>query len=268
MPLTRRLPRDVTSYDLLKTLAVIFMIIDHVGYYFYGEENAYRIVGRGCAFILFFLIGYARTRELQTRLWIGFFILEAGHFTAGLPIFPVNILISFLLIRFTIDKLMGHVIAKPAIFWAVNLGLLLFALPSLLVVDYGTEGMSIAMLGWIIRQHQSGNPLATQDKAYAQGLCAAINYIFWETVSFGFNQGEMVVLSLLIIPILFMLMFFRPAAFPVFDAGILAPLKGALQFCGRWTLEIYVIHILVFQTLASYIDPERFPPFRLIWMQI
>ncbi len=42
------LPRDLTSYDLLKTLAVILMIIDHVGHHFFPDEMWFRVVGRLC----------------------------------------------------------------------------------------------------------------------------------------------------------------------------------------------------------------------------
>ena len=41
-----KLPAEITSYDLLKAAAVIIMIIDHVGYYFFIDEMWWRAVGR------------------------------------------------------------------------------------------------------------------------------------------------------------------------------------------------------------------------------
>ena len=41
----RKLPQELTSYDLLKTLAVVTMIIDHIGLYFFPDDVGWRIVG-------------------------------------------------------------------------------------------------------------------------------------------------------------------------------------------------------------------------------
>ena len=64
------LPKELTSYDLLKSLAVILMICDHIGYFFFPEEMWFRTLGRLCLPIWFFLIGYARGDEVSKLFWI------------------------------------------------------------------------------------------------------------------------------------------------------------------------------------------------------
>lgn len=63
----RMLPREVTSYDLLKCAAVIIMVIDHVGFYFYPENLWFRAVGRIGFPVWFFLVGYARGRDIPPQ---------------------------------------------------------------------------------------------------------------------------------------------------------------------------------------------------------
>ena len=40
------LPRELTSYDFLKTFAVVFMVIDHAGFFFFPDNDWMRVAGR------------------------------------------------------------------------------------------------------------------------------------------------------------------------------------------------------------------------------
>lgn len=264
MSIARHFPLQITSYDLVKSFAIILMLFDHVGFYFFPDDDWLRIVGRGCAPILFFLTGYARTRVLEKRLWVGAFIMELGRFAAGLPIFPLSILMSFLLIRYGLDKLMAYVMSKPECFWQINFCFVLIVIPTSFLFEYGVQGVSIAMLGWMVRRWQEKDPHITKDIVHTQFLFSILNYIFWECITFGFNKDEMFVLSFFIISIMGGMIFFRDTRFPGFSSPVFMPFRWLLQFGGRWTLEIYIIHILIFQTLATFTDPVRFPAFHFL----
>ena len=69
---TKTLSSYLTSYDLLKTLALVLMVIDHIGYFFYPEEMWWRVLGRLSVPIWFFLIGYANARDCF-GLWLAWF---------------------------------------------------------------------------------------------------------------------------------------------------------------------------------------------------
>ena len=263
MTVRTALPRNLTSYDILKTAAVVFMIVDHVGYYFEDGQNWYRVIGRLCVPIWFFLIGYARTRELEPRLWIGAAIMEVGRFAAGMPILAVTILGTFLLARRCIDPAMRVTLASERNFWLVNALLFIFALPSFYVFEYGTLGLLLAMFGWMARARQDGNPLATEQRLHQQMTCSAASFVIWQTMTFAFGQLEMMALSAGTLAIAALLLFFRAREFSGWNGPVLMPLKALLQFCGRWTLEIYVAHVIAFQTIASIVDPHRFPAFHL-----
>ena len=67
----RTLPKDLTSHDLLKAFAVIIMVIDHAGYYFFPDQEWWRAIGRIGFPIWFFLVGHARGRVISRKLIIG-----------------------------------------------------------------------------------------------------------------------------------------------------------------------------------------------------
>src|SRR5690606_10698014 len=97
---------SLTSYDLIKAAAVLLMIVDHVGYYFFPDQDWFRVFGRMCVPIWFFLIGYARSRDLSLPLWIGLAALVVANMIAGMSIFPLNVLGTMILVRLVLDRVM------------------------------------------------------------------------------------------------------------------------------------------------------------------
>jgi hypothetical protein len=249
---------DVTSYDWLKTFALLAMIADHIGFYFYPDSIDWRIVGRMSAPVWFFLVGYARTRKLDGWIQVGLLILIASRFAAGMPIFPVSILAGFLLIRAGLDGMMARAVTSRWAFPQANLCLAILAFPTSMLVEYGTAGVPFAMAGWLARRQEQGDK-AGEERLALQILLAVLLYIAMETLTFSLRGIPLIALGIEMIVVSALLMLFRPRVFPAFNRTALLPLKLMLQFCGRWTLEIYVVHLLLFQTAASILDPTRFP---------
>src|SRR5262245_51986648 len=102
----KTLPKDLTSYDLLKAEAVIIMIVDHIGFYFYPDQLWYRAVGRIGFPIWFFLVGYAQSRDISPKLVGGALILLVANMFAGMSIFPMNALVTIMLMRLALDGIM------------------------------------------------------------------------------------------------------------------------------------------------------------------
>ena len=99
----KKISSNLTSYDLMKTLAVLLMIIDHTAYYEFIDSDWPRAIGRLCVPIWFFLIGYANTRSIPLRFWGGAILLVFANFVVGYNIFELNVLFSLILARLTID---------------------------------------------------------------------------------------------------------------------------------------------------------------------
>ena len=100
------LPQEITSYDLLKTFAVIVMVIDRLGYYFFYDAPMWRAVGRTGFPVWFFLVGYSSGRNVPTRLVASAFILLATSPLLGLALLPLNALVTIMAIRIILDPLM------------------------------------------------------------------------------------------------------------------------------------------------------------------
>ncbi|MFA7284665.1 MAG: TraX family protein [Candidatus Absconditabacterales bacterium] len=93
-------------YDYLKVIAIITMIIDHMGYFLYPEELWYRTIGR-IAFPLFFLlIGRNKSSKIAVSLIIAavlvqgtlrFFSATQGYDFRQLNILPAAIITKLVL---------------------------------------------------------------------------------------------------------------------------------------------------------------------------
>ena len=53
-----------SSYDFIKFVAVVLMVIDHIGYYFFPYDLMWRSFGRMCVPIWLFLAGYAKPSDV------------------------------------------------------------------------------------------------------------------------------------------------------------------------------------------------------------
>ncbi|WP_435641261.1 TraX family protein [Micavibrio aeruginosavorus] len=253
------LPKDITSYDLLKTFAVLTMLIDHIGFYFFPEDMWWRNIGRLCVPIWFFLIGYARSRDIGPRLWIGGAILLAADLLAGKYLIPFNILFTMLVIRLAIDPLMrGVTRAGTQALWAVAVICFFAYLPTAFVLEYGTQGVLLAMFGWFMRHREEGAYGAVPE-AIVQNyvIFAAVSFVLIQTVSFGFSQHQMMALATLVLPVFGALYLFKPMNFPRLTT-VIGPLAGLVRFTGRWTLEIYVGHLVILNVIGVILFPDRF----------
>ncbi len=254
MPKT--LPKELTSYDFLKTFAVVFMIIDHIGWYFFPEDNWWRVVGRLCVPVWFFLIGYANSRDLSPRLWMGAFILFCGDLIAGQYFFPLNILATMIIVRLFIDQIMERSLHTTNTFWAINTLLFLLILPSGMLFEYGTQGFILAILGYLMRRRHElpeQKDLINTYFAFAMGSFVAMQFIL-----FNLTEPQLITLIAGLLLVMGSLYVFKAANYPKLTKKLPRPLIWVFQFGGRRTLEIYVAHLLLFKALGMYGDPERF----------
>lgn len=253
------LSKDITSYDLLKTFAVIFMLIDHTGNYFFEGDNWWRVAGRMCVPVWFFLIGYANSRDLGPRMWIGMAILALASGMTGEGFLPLNILGTMLAIRLVIDHIMAQARINDQALWQLSVLLLLLSFPTAYLFEYGTLAIIMAMFGWLVRR-QHEYPDGVRQTQYFFFFAYAV-FVVLQTVFFGFRGNEFLALAGGILAVMCVLMFFRPYTFTGTGAGARGAVLAPVRFMGRWTLEIYVGHLLVFKALGAMLFPERFPLF-------
>ncbi len=268
-----KLPEGLTSYDFLKTLAVLLMIVDHVGYIVYPDEMWFRVIGRLCIPVWFFLIGYARSRDLSPRLWTWAGILFAVELLVGRGLLPVNILMTFILIRMIIDPLMERIGRDPrrrlesVMLAAVILGAL--ALPSSLFSEYGTPGLMFAMTGYMSRRLRT--PEKPGEYTHIERICfSAVSVAVFagiQTMGFGFSIPQSTVLMTGTGAILLLLFSFRPVEWTYGECGVLRPVVPLLHLTGRRTLEIYAIHLAALFLMAAILGDPRFSWLGFSWFK-
>jgi hypothetical protein len=257
------LPADITSYDLVKAFAVIIMIIDHIGYYFFPEQLWWRAVGRVGFPVWFFLAGHASGRDISPKPIIGGVILVIGNFMVGLPIFPLNALFTILAIRLLIDPIMEPVLTKRISIWVIAAVLFLLVLPSYAVAEYGTQALITAIFGYLVRHRERVN---NEDLVFRYMFFALISFVLIQQFLFNFSELQFLIMVSGTALIRFWLYKFEPRkTYPDLN-NLPSIIKSPIQFMGRRTLEIYIVHLLIFKFMAVSLGEPNFAWFRLKWI--
>jgi len=245
-PRRENLTDDLTTIDFLKAAALILMIIDHVGWLLLPDFEILRTVGRLSAPLWFFLIGYARTREIPMRWFIAVFILFLSSVLVGLQPIPLSILMVMALTRVIIDPFWRWAKNYQVYFWWMILLLIFFAYPTDMFLEYGTMGFLIALAGYAVRNRADiiqdfGNRFPEMLMIVALGAYGTL-----EAMIFGMSAINVMILAAGLIGTYFILIDFESKTLPGTAGDVQAPL---VRFMGRYTLEIYVIHLLILKAV-------------------
>lgn len=256
------LPAALTSYDLLKTVAIILMIVDHTGHYFFPDESWFRIFGRMCVPIWFFLIGYARTRDISKLALIGAVLVALGNIVAGETLFPLSILVTLMIGRYFIDVWMRPARIGGEALAGLYFILLFLSFPTSIVIEYGTIGFLFTVFGGMCRYRQDCPQVRESgyDRQVQLFACASFagfiviqsaHMTYLSGAQFFTLLGGMVVVGVILAR-------FYSAEMENMTVVIPKFITRSIQFTGRHTLEIYVVHLLLFKALAIIYDPDRF----------
>jgi hypothetical protein len=243
-----KLPSTITSYDLLKTFAVIIMIIDHIGYYFFPEVEWWRAIGRIGFPIWFYLVGHAKGRDISWKLLAGAGILLGMNVVTGMTLLPLNALFTIILLRLTIDYVMAPLRKVPSLLWPVLVVMSVLILPTNFAFEYGTQGFLFAMFGYLVRYREE--LLFTRGDLQFFMISIVAIFLSFQWLSFGFATSECVVMGLGTLMVCILLQDFKAQSFPRLDAALPELMRGILRFGGRYTLEIYVVHLVIFKLMA------------------
>ncbi len=233
------------------------MVIDHVGHFFYPDEMWFRVLGRLCIPIWFFLIGYAKTTEITKGLWIGGVTIAISGIISGQFLLPLNILFTIIIFRYIRQGTVMRSFYSADGLRGMYLILLFLTLPSAILFEYGTSAMLFVLIGYMVRNKDD-----VQKNIQIQylNIFAAISFFTFFIIqgailpSLSIEQALVMFIGFVLIG--FMLWNFRPAIYIDADRHMARSLIRLIQFMGRRTLEIYVAHILIFRCLAMYLYPD------------
>jgi hypothetical protein len=247
----------VDSTDWLKAAAIVLVAIDHTGYFFIENDLWWRVFGRLAAPAFFFLLGYAKSRDVPAYwIWLGVFLTVLDSSNNGWSWAPPNILLSFALIRLARPHVERLLQQYTWLAFAALSSVLVAALPyTAQLVEYGTSGWLWALFGISQRmyleaqKHQfslgyphlfADGPTGLAAVRLAASIIAAMSYLWQDRLDFALSQAHFGVLFVCICVLSALLLVYRRGPSPIQPP---APCAPALRFVGRHTLVIYALQL-------------------------
>lgn len=228
---TCRLTRPANTYDLLKSIAVLTMLVDHVGMYLFPEQMWFRVVGR-IAFPLFlFLVGYSGHTRTEKRLLVSAGMVSVLDYLVTGSFFPLNILWAIALTRWVLGRWKYRQVLLQSLPLVLGWGM------SVPFVAYGTSAVLLGVLGgWARQQGEIPTP------RFIIGVWLLLTlHTLSQLLSFPFNLAQGMGVVFVGIGVAYTLSHFtlRPMALP----------KGML-WVSRYALEFYVLHLILLAICA------------------
>lgn len=253
------LPKALTSYDLLKAAAVLLMILDHLGHHFFPDEMWFRVAGRLCVPIWFFLIGYANTSVIPKRWFIAAAIVALSAVIAGQYLLPINILVTLILARYARGWIVVNGLRNGESLRGMFFILFLMSLPTALIFEYGTYGFLFVLLGVIVKNKEEVYDIVDQRYLKLFAFASFAMFYILQGVALPHASGPQALFMMGgFMGVGLVLWNFCSVTFdraPKFMAGSFI---WMFKLLGRRTLEIYVLHILIFRAICMYLYPEKY----------
>ncbi len=171
----------VSNYqDILKIIALICMIIDHIGLYFFPETWMLRAVGRYAFPIFCFFAGFNFKNNLRFKVLIYGIILYL--FAAAFifqQILEANILISIFIGYVYLTIFQSSLVPNLDSFWKAYIHFILLACCWRLTnhfLEYGTLTIAMMVLGYSVQNNLISLPIAAFSAAYISFLYTIIIY--------------------------------------------------------------------------------------------
>lgn len=241
----QRSPVRVSSTDWLKLVGIAAFLIDHTGLFFIEDDEWWRILGRIAAPIFFFLIGFARSRNIPLS-WIVWGVILTGIDWWMDGDFTLNILLNFAFSRLAL-RLLDKAEHKslPWFLGAAALFSILMLPFADFIFEYGAQGWLWALFGYAQRSWRDGHA-PFEKMRFAFGFIAAFAYAFVEIEWHDFEGIEAVGCALVVLGLTLVLLRFNRAVSPWQPPAFLAP---AIVWLSHYSLEIYAISLFLMQDI-------------------
>lgn len=249
---------SANSYDAVKCIALITMVIDHLGEYLFPEAMWLRVAGRAAMPLFFFLIGYNGSYGVSRQLLLAALVVLLLNFLFRYPIFPLDILFSIIITRLALGVLHKRAMLFSQLGGVLLAGLVFLPL-TIVLVDYGTFGLLIAVGGYLVRFHSQWQWTA----AMLGGILSA-----HMTVQWGLMDVDKMYVSVL--AAITIALFFGLRHFTLHDLTGRLPqaMRLPVQFISRNMLWLYVVHLAVLMTLGSWlVEPVTARP-PVTWIEM
>lgn len=243
-------PVLLTSTDWLKLVGITAFLIDHAGLFFIENDDWWRMAGRIAAPIFFFLIGFARSRNipLSWLLW-GVALTLMDWWIDGGQDFTLNILLNFAFVRLALRGI-DRWASQPWQLALVALIAILLLPWADTIFEYGAEGWLWALFGYTQRLWRHGDMAYAYRRIMFAGV-AALFYVVAESAEHQFENFEALALAFITLALAIALLGFDRTVRTVQPPSFLAK---PLVWISHYSLAIYAISLFLMQDVF-YVFP-------------
>lgn len=232
--------RDCNSYDIAKCIAIIAMVIDHIGMFFYPEQVTFRLIGRIAFPIFLFLIGYSQKfinkRDIILLMivmaaldcWL---CVESTFFTVSLSTILPVIVISRWICGYMQNWFRTNLIKSFLLLAMYNLVFGLFFM-------FGTFGCLFIICGDLRRNN------INNWHSHAFFALTIAMYVYIQSPNY--SPIQVATLSVLMLGLTGCMYLFRLETINIKNILI----KKSIMLCARYSLYVYCLHYQLFKLLS------------------
>ena len=228
--------------DWLKTLAIIAMIIDHVGLYLYPELTIMRIIGRTAMPVFCFFAGYNFHDKPKTHIIIFGVLLQIYTTVLFKQFLTTNILISIYLGQWYIYYFRNSLTRFFYSSYCHAIIMVLLWYISWALIDYGTLVIATMILGFISKHEQANLKLCCFIAIFASFVHSTLFTLAISFNEFNFSNTDLI-LNLTFLTITYILMILSDYS---------QKIAINLKWISRNVLYIYCIQIMILQFIFIY----------------
>lgn len=247
----RRYGDSLNYYDLLKLLALVSMVIDHIGYFLLPEVTVLRALGRYAFPVFLFLVGYSGNWKIKPDIIVLAVFMAVVSWLTKHPVFPLNILVSIIVTRLIMQRFMeseGEVVSMKLM--NLTVASLLFFIFSIYAVEYGTLNILFALCGLLKRQHPD-----SRITAWFIAATLVLHAVLLQTLAFSFPPLSALVMVAVLLAAGWQIMHFSVRE--VNTDRIASGLRVALQWAAHNTLLLFAAHVAVLMVVEYVWFPEH-----------
>lgn len=226
------------------------MLFGHVFYYFMPDNNWARIPDRIMVPVFLVSIGYNSGHPVSRLLIYSTLLLCAVDFTI-MKDYQVNILGTIILLRYTIEPLVEFLMKSRILFWGAHVVFIALFQITDAFFEYGTLAYIMAMAGWINKNGEGVSGKIIKPSEYF--IIVTCIFIATQQMVFGFSPIQTAIMAVGVSVTMYLLFNMRTLLMNSIRHKPKDMVGRFCKFFGHRSLEIYVIHILLFQAILYYL---------------
>lgn len=248
-------PLRPNYYDILKVIAIVFMIIDHIWYFFFPHLIILRILGRISMPIFLFLVWYNNSSHISRSLLLSRIMVELSLFSyhyyhhTG---YVISILWSIIITK-QIHRYYRyyHLTEKSKIILSISFIIIVLLINNILIqyLDYWWSAIAIGLCGLLARIWLWN--IISKISIYLTYVIVWIFYCIQQIMTFWIYKWSNFLLFIILMIMVILLLSWLPYNKIHYEWYWRSK---SILWISKHSLEIYIIHILIFICILYFLS--------------